>query len=431
MNRKTLLALLGFFLLAFIIFGIWFFFFSRTSSNTNPDSANQTQNFFPVTTTFNPETNDTNSEDSQQNNEQFIPRLRQLSNVPTAGMVSFERGVDLIDPILETEDATNTPEKIIETVFRYVDRAKGNIYETTERTLEQTRLSNTTIPKVNEAYFNTTGDKVIFRYLADDGETIETFLGSLQINESASSSNPTLGEIVGSYLEANISNLATLGNQITYLLQNLSGSEVITRTFDDATTRTIYSNPLSNFIIERSSADILTLTTKADSRVFGYLLFVNTSSGIPFTTIGELNGLTTTTSPDGKYILYTQSRGGSITTNVFETESGGINFFNYETLVEKCVWSKKESTVVYCAIPKSIPVAQYPQDWYQGKVSLSDDLWRIDLDLFSFEKILDPSDSGKSFDVIKPTLTENDEYLMFINKNDLTLWSYDILGINQ
>src|SRR3989344_7184557 len=79
--------------------------------------------------------------------------LFRLSATPVAGAVVFERGKQL--------------------VVRYVDRATGHIYDANLATLEKTKVTNNTLPKIYEAYFRIDGNAVLLRYLKDDSDVVE------------------------------------------------------------------------------------------------------------------------------------------------------------------------------------------------------------------------------------------------------------------
>lgn len=428
MNSKTLKIIVLIFILAVIIFGIWFFFFLDKSSQTGDESGGQVQNFFPATTTFIPD-NDPENDSSQNQNPNFIPKLRQLSKVPTAGAISFNRKAPA-DTFFNT-DSTSTPEEITETVFRYIERATGHLYETTGRTLEQTRLSNVTIPKISEAIFDKSGEKVVLRYLNIDDQTIETFLAKLVMSDENASSTPnekSEGELVGSYLDVNISSMDSDGSDIVYIKSSTTGSGTYVSDFNNEKVQLIYESPLRNLLTQRPNASLITLTSKADSRLSGFLAFINSSTGSSRVILDKIDGLTTLTNPSGETVLLSQSTDAGLKTYIFDVDSNTFSELSSQILPEKCVWSNTESNVVYCALDSRFNIdSDYPEFWYQGLSSFEDSLWKINIENDQLTFLTDlRKDSGKSFDVVKPDLSPSDEYLIFINKNDLTLWSYDL-----
>ena len=78
-------------------------------------------------------------------------------------------------------------------------------------------------------------------------------------------------------------------------------------------------------------------------------------------------------------------------------------------------------------MPRSVDNGEYPDSWYQGVVSFNDKIWKVDINTNSSELIFDfQTESGKDFDVIEPFLSDDDEYLFFINKKDLSFWSLSL-----
>ena len=106
--------------------------------------------------------------------------------------------------------------------------------------------------------------------------------------------------------------------------------------------------------------------------------------------------------------------------SIFTIETRNSNLLGVKTLPEKCVWGTT-SDVVYCAVPKFIDRAQYPDSWYQGEISFSDEIWKIDIVSGNTTMISDPvSISGEGVDSIKLNLDESQNFLFFVNKKILT-----------
>ena len=98
-----------------------------------------------------------------------------------------------------------------------------------------------------------------------------------------------------------------------------------------------------------------------------------------------------------------------------------------KTLPEKCVWGNT-STTVYCAVPRNVPNNQYPDSWYQGEVSFSDQIWKIDATNGNTTMLVDPLaiSGGEDIDGIKLALDNAGNYLFFVNKKDSFLWEFNL-----
>ena len=69
--------------------------------------------------------------------------------------------------------------------------------------MEETRVTNTTIPKIYEAIWGNNENSLLLRYLRDDGETIETFTS--KVIEGADGKE---GSLLGTFLPSDIKSVA-------------------------------------------------------------------------------------------------------------------------------------------------------------------------------------------------------------------------------
>src|SRR5690606_4110878 len=94
------------------------------------------------------------------------------------------------------------------------------------------------------------------------------------------------------------------------------------------------------------------------------------------------------------------------------------------TLAEKCVWSETESATLYCGVPLSGIGAGEPDNWYKGITRFSDRLWRFDTEVDIAEILAEPQATyGVNIDASELRLSSDEGYLVFINRNDLSLWA--------
>jgi hypothetical protein len=79
-------------------------------------------------------------------------------------------------------------------------------------------------------------------------------------------------------------------------------------------------------------------------------------------------------------------------------------------------------------VPKSIDSNQYPDAWYQGEVSFSDAIWKIDPQTGNATLLVDPAtvSGGEEIDGIKLALDSGENYLFFVNKKDSYLWEFSL-----
>ncbi|MCC7160551.1 hypothetical protein IT399_02440, partial [Candidatus Nomurabacteria bacterium] len=139
---------------------------------------------------------------------------------------------------------------------------------------------------------------------------------------------------------------------------------------------------------------------------------------------GGINGLTTLASPDGKSILYSDN---NLSLSVYHTDTKTTDVLGIRTLPEKCVWNKT-SVSVYCGVPKSIIGSNYPDTWYQGEISFSDQIWKVNTQDLKSQILLDPLTvkGGEEIDGTKLMVDEAENYLFFVNKKDSFLWELEL-----
>lgn len=345
-----------------------------------------------------------------------LPKLRQISSEPVAGAAAIS-------------------EKEL-TRIRYVERrTSARIFETTSVSSKKTAIASTNIPKViYGGYWTGAGEGVVLQYLKDDEEIIESFYARLVAPEKTDPSDQTREtsapreamELEGVFLPSRLSALAVSPkkDRIFYLLATEGGS-VGTISRPDGTKKVeVWNSPAKHWLAAWPKEDILALTTKPGSFSEGFLFFLNTRAGSVTKILGGVEGLLTLPSADAKLVLYSGAVGGSLYAKLLNADSLKEFEFPVSTLADKCLWSQKKVTVVYCAVPTSAPTALYPDDWYQGKVSFDDELVKIDTTTGETTTILKPEAATKeTMDITNMSLDGQEKILLFQNKKDLSLWA--------
>ncbi|TAK57461.1 hypothetical protein EPO17_01935 [Patescibacteria group bacterium] len=346
---------------------------------------------------------------------QTRPVLRHLSLVPVAGAGLYDSGTS--------------------TQVRYIERGTGHIYQSRVENTEPTKLSNTPIIKIYDAFWTDKNTAVIIQKLKDDSQTIDSFLvtmsnPSVLQSGSSSVSSSLSSKITSSFLGSNMQSLALSPkkNRVTYLTPNEAGGVVgIVSQTDGSKKVQVFDSALKNWNLSWPTENILTFTTKPSSSAPGFLYFVSTVTNTMTKILGGINGLTTLTNTDANKVLFGTSLGGGLTLSVYDIKNAVKQDLSLITLPEKCVWSKKEKEVVYCGVPLSIPSDKYPDAWYQGKVSFSDELWKINTGTGELRIVADIKElSGQDIDMTNLALNDKETLLVFINKQDLTLWSLEL-----
>ncbi len=347
------------------------------------------------------------------------PRLIRITQGPVVPQTAaFRIEIPLDEPRPTEEGAfisTSTEQVFVpDTEIRYIERASGNIYSFVlgKRTL--TRLGNKTLPGIQEASWVTDGSRAFVRYLNADrtSESVETYM------------LPATGE-GGYFLEQNLSEVKVFGNNTLFtLLSSTAGSVGTVANVDGTNVRTLFTSPLSSLQFHVASSTYVA-ATKPSSGLDGYGFLVSPTNGTFTRILGPLRGLSVLPSVSGNQIVYSYVSQGAVRMSIVDRVTRSSTVLPLATLAEKCAWAADESAI-YCAIPTSFG-GNLPDDWYQGAVSFSDRLWRIDLVSRQAVLLIDPRETADvTIDAIGLTVDSAKDALTFVNRIDGSLWVYDL-----
>lgn len=334
-------------------------------------------------------------------NNEVLPRLRQISDIPTAGAIAFDVGST--------------------TIIRYIERATGHINETTSNSPAVKKISNTTIPKIHEALWSSDGSKLLIRYIKDDPSIIRTFYAKI-----ATTSRPEQ-TIEGIFLPDGIREVSVFGSKMFYMTETGSGSQGILANIDGSAKTSVFNSSFSDWRSSLSAGTGAIIFTRPSGIAQGSAYILNTTNGLYSKIAGDLLGLVALGNTDSSHVLVSATVNRGLTTMVFDSKTNKNTSIGVQTIVDKCIWSAKNKNIVFCAVPRSLPNAVYPDDWYKGKVSLDDSLWKIDVVSGETENLFDPElEAGISMDMIKLSLNQTENILLFTNKKDMTVWTYGL-----
>ena len=308
---------------------------------------------------------------------------------------------------IPAKDASSTPDVDV----RFIERQSGNVYSYLVGTGKLTRTSNKTLPGIQEAQWTPDGQTAFVRYLSGDtSSTIETY--ALSLDGSG-----------GFFLPQGLAGLAVASTSVLELASGANGSIASLARTDGTHSTTLFNAPLAALRVAFSGKNRYLAFTKPSSSLPGDLFVVD---GPRFTRIaGPASGLVALASPSGAAILVSTSASGVMRMNLLETTSGKVTTLPVATIADKCVWAAS-SAAIYCGVPVA-PSGEYayPDDWYQGAVHFSDRIWKIDIAGRYAELVLDPSTvPGLTLDATALALDPSGTTLVFVNKNDGSLWSY-------
>ncbi len=339
-----------------------------------------------------------------------IPALRHLSTTPVGGFM-----------------ASTTASS---TVVRYIDRGVGHVFESLSTESEIKKISNTTIPRVYESYWNKNLSGMVLRYMKDE-ENITNFYAEIRKTASSSDSSSLDYEIKGKFLSSNIKGVTVSpkGDKVfTFNIEDGGGVGYVSG-FDESKKTKIFDVPFTQVNIEWPEENTLAINTKASGISSGFLYLFDIKKASMKKILGGITGLTSKVSPDAKKIIFSSTSPRGFVTSLYNMKDGSTQEVVFRTTTDKCVWSRKYVNELYCAVPAELPAGFYPDDWYRGNVSFVDQIWHLDTttgEVHLVANLLNLSDS--LIDAIDLKLDPREDYLYFINKRDLTLWS---LNLNQ
>jgi len=413
-KRNLVLFIIVLVIIIIIAFAFFYFYQPKSETGVVSETINFLADFLPFgkSKTDNTDTSTPTDISGYVPTEEVVDNtgLKKISSFPIAGYGVFSKERYKEDGGTEFAPA-----------LRYVDRATGNIYQTFADQIDERKFSSTIIPKVYEAFFGNETESVVMRYLKSNNKIIETYLGTLP-KEYLGADLAGTNQLTGSFLPENISDMSISsdGSSIFYLFDVGENSIGITLNLTTNEKSQVFDSPFTEWLSFYLSSEMITLTTKPSATVPGYMYSINPNKKDLTKILGGINGLTTLTSPNGELVLYADN---NLSLNIFNIGTGETDSVSINTLPEKCVWNTT-SDAVYCAVPKFINQVQYPDSWYQGEISFSDEIWKININSGNSIKITDPTAvaNGEEVDAIKLNLDKEQNYLFFVNKKDSYLW---------
>ena len=345
--------------------------------------------------------------------EEVAVGLVRISDRPVAeGVIAITRVSTTTTPV---ENASGTPAlaetRITDTEVRFIDRASGNIYRYLAHERSLTRLSNKTLPGVQEASWLSDGSVAYARFLTE-GDSVATYV------------LPDNGE-GGFFLEQGLSTAkATPSDALFTLLSGATGTVGSIARSDGTNSRTIFTSLISSLMAHPTSAGFFA-HTKASVFLDGYAFQINSTSGAFTRILGPLRGLSVLPSPDGTRLLYSYVDRGAVRLSVYDVASRSSTALPVATLTKKCGWAA-DSLSAYCGVPLSLPTG-LPDFWYQGAVTFTDRLWRIDMEDRLATLVIDPNSvAEESIDAVAVHTDPEEDVLFFTDRRSGSLWAYDM-----
>ncbi len=309
---------------------------------------------------------------------------------------------------------------------RYIERELGKIFDYEIGETKAKRISIETIPRIQEAFFMNNGASLIARYLDRDQLTIQTYEARLVPGKGTTS--PGTYTLEGSFLPQNISDFSVSpsGASFFYLIPRNTGASGYVRTAGTKNVSLVFDSPAKEWLSVWSSDRSLEVVSRPSSGVPSYSYTIDPKISSVQELFSPKNGLTILGSPDQSLLLYSETESG-LSSRLFFRKTNQVAGFKVATLPDKCAWENSSKHFLVCAIPVKPKNALLPDEWYMGSVSYDDEIWRFDITNNTGEQIasLNQFTLGP-VDVMRPFITPDNKYFIFMSKKDLTLWGVRI-----
>ncbi len=367
----------------------------------------------------------TQSMDSpRENNRNVFPEatntLSDQENFEAAGTPPLETTGVLFSQIVDAPVAgfaliENNEQPAPIDFLRYVEKGTGHIWDVSLTTRERYQISNETIQNVVTAEINQTTGDVAIVYSNNQQNNLRTVI--TQINQQGTSTpNYTINDRF--FLPVDIVSLAPLNTGWVYAVQQELGGETLVmyngRTRDES--RSLSVVPLHDIELSGAFEEEIVISTKPSSFSRGYVFDEN------MTLILEpRRALSVLSARDSLDRLFS-SINESNNIELRHTRDNREEWVIGPTFSEKCVWSRDERGVAYCSFPQLFPRGTYPDDWFKGKVSFNDSLFRINTTTQERRLV---GNLGE-IDVSKLSINSRSSALVLQNKKDSSLWSLDL-----
>jgi len=313
-------------------------------------------------------------------------------------------------------NASSSPDVLV----TYIERQSGNVYSYSARSKTLKRTSNKTLPGIQSASWLPDASLAFVRYLSgSDFSTVNTYA----LPSSGTGTASAGGQ--GFFLAQNLATVAVSSTGLLTVASGVNGSTVSSVRPDGTRSSELFTTPLSSIRVSFAGKNQYLVYTKPTASLSGDAFLVDGAGHFSLIS-GPLAGLVALASPSGKWVLVSHSLAGAMQMGLVNTETKVSVPLPVSTIADKCVWANNDSAV-YCGIPVSPPFGDYPDDWYQGAAHFSDRIWKIDTAGRYAQLVLDfNKETDSSLDAEALAVDPLNTVLVFVNKNDRSLWSYSL-----
>ncbi len=401
-NKNSLYIKIFIFVILFLIIigALTYILLPKNKTNINPVNNNSFPNL-NLGTDISGETytNNTNNLEVDPNGKIEEGDPDSVSHIWPKSITGYE--------LISFTNGTNTENFVL-----FMDKLSGNIYKTLYPSLENIRLTNTTLQDISKAAFSKNADFVVV--LIGNDLSYELAVSRLGSEPDQSFAESKIDQKVFDLMSSKTEN-------IFYYLKNIDKNSVSILSFMPNTGKVTVLNTLNltDIFISGEDKKNLYVSSKPSNNLKQLTVVINKKTG----TLEYLKN-----ADNNKYLL-----GG----NIIKESSALVylsNLDNYKneselklkSFADKC--SLVRLTYLVCGVDEvisdEIRILDY---WYSGKISFTDSLSFINT--ADGEKTFIPISlvSGEPLDIYN--INTSNDYLTFQNKNDESLWLVDLVGL--
>ena len=308
-------------------------------------------------------------------------------------------------------------------LVHFAELGTGHLYAYDPSSGTSTRLSGTTVPRTIDAAWSPDGVHVVLTTQGDAG-TVRNFLATLvsTVAESSTTSASTApqGDVLLETIELDrdAENIAFSpdGASLYFTLPTASGSTGYAYDPETGAREVRFTSPLRDLRVAWEPAPVAYASPSADAD--GYAFYPESGERI----VGGLSGLILTPAGERVVLTYIGEDGPVSRASTIDGTQLTLTVFP-----EKCTPDPFAPHILWCAAPTALPAGRYPDSWYQGVVTLEDELWQLNTVTGSATLLSIPTeDAGVSIDAVGLTISNEGDVLTFINKRDGGLWLQEI-----
>jgi hypothetical protein len=299
-------------------------------------------------------------------------------------------------------------------VIYYVEKGTGHIYSINLKTGAEARLSGTTIAQTSEADISKTGSFVV---VASQGSNKNKSIFVGELNTTENSLDEIFTETVHDFT------LADSSGELLYTLPNEQSLVAYSYNISADTKKTLFTVPFreATIVWGNTATSSHYIYPKTSYALSGFLYEAKGSS----LTRLPVEGFGFSAIANNEIILYSAHAGTAPASYVYNRKAKTKEKLNTVLLPEKCDLPESGTEFICGSEAINLPY-EFPDQWHKGQLHFKDIMWSVTASSMTSTMLVDTFDSAREIDITMLEVNDNRSRVYFINKNDNTLWMYEI-----